>query len=293
MKTIGFLIGKDKELVTALIDNINAVGSKEYDAKLISVGSIEYRDSIDYDVIYDTVSVYLPFLQTYMMTASRTQSRLINKNLYQHPNNHIYYISTANSLGINTPKSVALPSKMHPFGIDAGYMQNLEYPLDWENIFGKFNFPIILKKNYFFPYEDTRAILSADEFFEVYDKSGADILILQEMLDFDDYYIVYTVGKEQRFIKYDPFAFDIKEQFIGSEDLSINKALERKIKQNINKFNKAIGAEINAIEVGIKDDVPFLTQFNNHHLITNSEIIGQENFDWLVEKISEYMISLA
>ncbi len=293
MKTIGFLVGKERELLNTLIDNINAHDSKEYDAKLISVGGVGYRDSIDYDIIYDTASVYLPFLRSYMLAAIRTQSRIINKNLYNHPNNHIYYISIANSLGIHTPKAIALPSKNHPYGIDSSYMQNLEYPLDWDNIFSKFVIPILVKKNYYYPYNESKVIFSPKEFFDIYDNSGSEILVLQEVIDFDEYFIAYTVGKEQLFIKYDPFNCELKEKFLLNESIDLNKSLERKVKQSINKYNKAVGAEINAIEVGIKDDVPFLTQFNNHHLITDSYILGQDNFEWLANSISEYLISLA
>lgn len=292
MKTIGFIVGKDRELVSTLIDTINSYGKKEYDAKLISVGGVEYRDSIDYDIIYDTGSVYLPFLQSYLLTASRTQSRLINKNVYNHSNNHIYYIAIANSLGIQTPKAIALPSKNHPFGIDSSYMQNLEYPLNWNSIFSKFVIPILVKRNYYYPYQENKVIFSPKEFFEIYDNSGAETLVLQEVVDFDEYFIAYTVGREQIFIKYDQFKNELSEKFILNEKVELSKTTERKVKQTINKFNKAIGAEINAVEVGIKDDVPFLTQFNNYHLITDSYILGQENFEWLVKTISEYLISL-
>lgn len=291
MKTIGFIVGKDRVLADTLIEKLNSIGKKEYDAKLISAGGIRYQEQLDYDVIFDTGSVYLPFLQTYMMSAARSISKIINKNLYLHPNNHIYYIATANDLGINTPNVMALPSKEHPYGVAAEYMQNIEYPLNWDNIFSKFVIPILVKKNYYYPYEQCTVIFSQKEFFEIYDRSGSDILVLQEVIDFDDYYIVYTVGKEQIYIKYDPFGNTIYEKFKPNEEVNLNKALEKKIKQNINKFNKAIGAEVNAIEVGIKDDVPFLTQFNNHHLITNPDLIGEDNFNTVSEKILNLLIS--
>ncbi len=290
MKRIGFLAGEEREFINDVISNINKHNSKNISAEMAQIGGIEYSKKNKYDVIFDTVSEYVPFFSAFIRTSSLSNTKIINKNIYFIPDDALYFNSVANDLKIKVPRTIALPSKHHPAGTNSEFMYNLEFPLKWESVFEHIQFPALLKPIKHSNYLNSHTVYNPNEFFSIYDLTGCEVMIIQEFIQFEEYYRIYSIGDEQRIIRYIPNQ-PLLTRFADNPAV-MDKALEKQIKQLSAKFNKKIGIDFNAIEIAVKAGVPYFTEFINIDPFTSSAMLKPNNYQWLVKTMTDYLCSL-
>lgn len=291
MKKIGFLVGEDKDFINDLIQAINKNPNSSAHSEYIEVGAIGTNDLTSYDVIYDRLSDYVPFFASYLKYVSLKKTKIINKNLLFNQDDSIYKFSLLNELQINCPKVVALPSKQHPAGVNSSFMSNLQFPLDWDGIFNYVGFPAIVKSNHFSSNRQSQIVYSINEFFSIYNLTGNEVQILQEFIEYDEYFRVYSIGNKQKIMGYDP-NYPLLSRFHNNSE-KINPKLEKKIQQMVQKINKKMGVDFNAIEIGIKEGVPYITEIINSDPYTSLSILKSENYNWLLSNMTEFLLSLA
>lgn len=289
MKTIGILGGEDREFTNDLITLINQDESGSISAEMLQIGAIFNSDIKKYSVLLDRVADYVPFFGSYIRLALLGGVPVINSKLYFIPDDALYFNSIASNLKLNVPRTTALPSKQHPAGTNSEFMYNLEFPIDWNLVFDRIQFPAILKPNKVSPYYNSHIVYNPNEFFSIYDLTGSDIMILQEYINYDEYYRVYTVGKENKIMGYNPNA-PLLSRFSQTNNV-IDKSIEKAILSSVKKFNSKLGIDFNAIEVAVKDGVPFLTEIINIDPFTSSAILKTENYNWLLNTMANYLIS--
>lgn len=289
MKTIGILGGEDREFTNDLITMINQSNSIAISAEMIQIGAIFNSDIKGYSVLFDTVADYVPFFASYLRLAMLNAVPVINSKLYFTPDDALYFNSIACNLKLNVPRTTAVPSKQHPIGTNSEFMYNLEFPIDWNLVFDRIQFPAILKPNKVSPYYNSHIVYNSNEFFSIYDLTGSDVMILQEYINYDAYYRVYTVGSEYKIMEYNPNA-PLLSRF-NQTNSAIDKSIEKAIIKSVKKFNNKLGIDFNAIEVAVKEGIPYLVEIINIDPFTSSAILKAENYNWLLNTMTNYLIS--
>ncbi len=289
MKKIGFLTGLDSELTFDLMENINSKGLTNIKAELIKTGGLTLNQKFDYNLILDRVSHDVPYFISYLKAASEQGVKILNYEVINSPEDYYLLYYKLDKLKINIPRTVILPSKNHPAGTNAEFMKNFIYPLNWEEIFDYVGFPAYIKPNRYNIFAKSHIIYNPREFFSIYDLTGSEVMLLQEFIKYDEYYRIYNIGKnQQRIMKYDP---NLQLKFRFEDGIAkIDKTLEKIIKTTALKINNAFKVEFNAIEIAIKDGVPYFTEFINIDPYSSMDILKPDNYNWLLENLADYLI---
>ncbi len=56
---------------------------------------------------------------------------------------------------------------------------------------------------------------------------------------------------------------------------------------------RALGYDLNTVEFAVEDDIPYAIDFMNPAPDAGYESVGPENFEWIVEAVSEMAIARA
>ena len=108
-------------------------------------------------------------------------------------------------VGVKVPKTVLLPSFERPTDTDENSLRNLAYPLDWDGIFEYIGFPAFFKPFAGGGWKNVYKVNNREEFFDAYHATGQLVMMLQEEIDFTDYYRCYCLGrKDVRLMEYNP-----------------------------------------------------------------------------------------
>lgn len=290
MKKIGILYGSEKSFPLELIKYINSKKS-EAKASSIIIGAVKNNDKTNYDLIYDRISHFVPMYQSYLKMAIYSGCKVINNPNSNCIDNNFFQTVFAKKNKLKVPKTVLLPSKELPDGINPEHLHNLMYPINWEEVFDYVGFPAILKPNKGYNLFNAYKVYNPSEFFSAYDLTGKTTMILQESIDYDVYYRAFTIGKNDvRIVEYNP---------IKPIHLRYNRGetqISSKLSKEINKIAATISdffeLYFNSVEIAVKDNVPYIINFLNPAPKCDKELMWEEDFNWLIEKTGDMLINL-
>ncbi len=292
MKKIGILFGQENTFPQAFVDRVNSKKVKGIKAELAQVNVVEQGKSTQYDVLIDRISQDIPFYRAYLKNAALTGTAVINNPFWWSADDKFFNNAIATKIGVAVPKTVILPSNQHPPDTNANSMRNLEYPLDWEYIFNYVGFPAFFKpfagggwKNVYNP-QDKK------EFFRDYHETGTLVMLLQEAIDFTEYFRCYCLDRQDvRIMQYDP-----KQPHhlrYVKDPKPIEAKLLKKIEEDVLKINNALGYDFNTVEFAIRDGIPYAIDFGNPAPDADINSVGEENFEWVVEAAANMAIRKA
>ncbi len=292
MKNIGVLFGNEKSFPQTLIDRINTLKPKEVLAESIIVGAVRIDQLPRYQVILDRVSNAVPYYRSILKLAALNGSHVINNPFWKCADDNFFNAVLAQRLDIKVPKTAIIPSKEMPEGTGAITMRNLQYPLDWDYVFDYVGFPCILKPNLGSGAYTSFKVYNANEFFSTYDLTGQKLMIVQEAIDYQDYFRVYTIGyKYTKIMKYNP------EQPMhlrySLEDPVLDDALQIKIENVCKTLCKSLGFDFNAVEVAIKDGEVYVMDCLNPTPNADREFLKDNNFEWIVDTMADYLVEVS
>jgi glutathione synthase/RimK-type ligase-like ATP-grasp enzyme len=292
MNKIGILYGMEETFPIAIIEKINNSKIKGITAELIKLGTVSMNDEPEYSVILDRVTGEVPYYLSYLKNAVLNGTQVVNNPFWSSSDDNFFHSALATKIGIKVPKTAILPSKEHPHGTSSESMRNLVFPLEWDAVFKYIGFPAYLKPNRGNGLYNAYKVYNAQEFFSAYDLTGNTLMILQEAMEFEEYYRCYAIGKKYvRIMKYDPRK-PLHLRY-STEKLNINDKLKSKLEKICIQINTALGFKFNAVEFAIKDGKPYATNFLDPIPNTEHQILHDENFEWLVNTTSDYLIELA
>jgi hypothetical protein len=190
------------------------------------------------------------------------------------------------------PRTALLPSKEHPAGTSSDTFRNLVFPLSWDEIFEYIGFPAYIKPNNESPLISSYKVYNPSEFFAAYDFTGNNTMILQQSIEYEEYYRCYAIGsKHVRIISYDPFK-PLHLRF-NSKDKKIQPKLEKQLVKSTVALCKALGLDFNCVEFAVSDGVAYATESFNVAPIIEESFFNEDDFAWLVETTANYLIDLA
>ncbi|NTW48692.1 MAG: hypothetical protein HGB19_02980, partial [Chlorobiales bacterium] len=204
---IGILRGYEQSFPEGLLASINRVAredGKNVVADFMMIEGTRSENISEYAVILDRISHKMPFFRTVLKGVALSGTAIVNNPFWSSTDEPFFDLSLAHTLGVATPRTILLPSHSHPVGMTSEAMRNLVFPLDWQTYFQYVKFPLWLKPAQKTSEKDLHKAHTAEEFFGIYDRSGDWCMIMQEDIDYSEFYRCYRIGEELKIMPYDP-----------------------------------------------------------------------------------------
>ncbi|HEV8283186.1 MAG TPA: hypothetical protein VGQ09_02685 [Chitinophagaceae bacterium] len=291
MKKIGILFGKERSFPMAFVERINSKNISGISAEPVHISKAVQGEPSGYSVIIDRISQDVPFYRTWLKNAALTGTAVINNPFWWSADDKYFNNCLMTQAGVPVPKTVILPSRELPTDTSDDSFSNLEYPLDWNSMFAYVGFPAYMKPFAGGGWKNVYKLNNADEFYEKHNETGQLVMLLQEEIVFEEYYRCYCVGRKYvRIMSYEPrnphhlrYAADFKP---SQERLA-------QMEEIVLKINQYLGYDFNTVELAIRDGIPYAIDFCNPAPDAERTSVGEENFEWVVETMTNYAIERA
>jgi len=294
-KKVGIIFGQEDTFPWAFINKVNELGNGEVIAEPVQIDKVQQGIDYGYHVILDRMSQGVPFYRSYVKNASLMGTAVINNPFWFSADEKFFNNCLAMELGIPVPKTVLLPSNERPDDTSEKSFRNLVGPLDWDYIFNYIGFPAYMKPFDGGGWKDVYKVDNADALFASHAETGQLVMMLQEEINFDDYFRVYCVG--QKYVHIMPYApkKPFHERYVSEIKATgeEREKLLKKIHDYTLKLNKALGYDFNTVEFAVRDGIPYAIDFCNPAPDADLHSVGQENFDWIVEHSAKYAVEKA
>jgi hypothetical protein len=292
VKKIGVLFGVENTFPGALVDKINSLEIEGIQAEFVQVGGVRMADPSGYAVIVDRISHDLPFYRSYLKNAALTGTEIINNPFWWSADDKFFNYALASKLGIAVPRTVLLPHKHFPPQISERSLRNLEYPLEWDGIFDYVGFPAFLKPHDGGGWRDVFHVHNRADFFHAYNQTRDLCMTLQAAVNFKEYFRCYVVGQtEVRIMPYDPRRPHAERYVLDPP--AYDKKLLKRVEKDAITLCKALGYDLNTVEFGVEDGIPYAIDFMNPAPDADLHSVGKESFEWIVDAVARLAIKKA
>jgi glutathione synthase/RimK-type ligase-like ATP-grasp enzyme len=292
VKKIGVLFGMENTFPPALVEKINSMRVPDVTAEAVQIGGVKMAVPSGYAVIVDRISHDIPFYRAFLKNAALTGTAVINNPFWWSADDKFFNYALASQLGVAIPPTVLLPHKQHPPNTTERSHRNLEYPLNWDEVFAYVGFPAFLKPFDGGGWKDVYKVDSPDDFFRAYDQTRDLCMTLQRGVNFKEYFRCYVVGQEHvHIMQYDPRA-PHHERYVKNAPPVERELLER-VERDALTLCRALGYDLNTVEFAVEDGIPYAIDFMNPAPDADIFSVGEENFRWIVDRVAELAVRKA
>ena len=292
MKKIGILFGQENTFPPAFVERVNSKKEKGITAEFVKIDKVIQGDPSGYDVIIDRISQDVPFYRAFLKNAALNGTAVINNPFWWSADEKFFNNALMTKLDVAVPKTVLLPSNQHPDDTNANSFRNLDYPLNWDAMFSYVGFPAYFKPFAGGGWKNVYRLESPDDFFKAYNETGQLVMMLQEEIQFTEYFRCYALDKKDfHIMRYDPKQPHHLRYVINPEP--IDKTLMEKLMKSLTTISNALGYDFNTIELAIRDGIPYAIDFCNPAPDAEKTSVGEENFNWIVEAAANMAIRRA
>lgn len=291
MKKIGILHGKERTFPEAFVERINSKQVAGVTAEPVRIDKVMQGVATEYAVIVDRISQDVPFYRAYLKNAALMGTAVINNPFWWSADEKFFNNCLATRIDVPVPKTVILPSRDLPDDTSEQSFSNLAYPLDWEGIFNYVGFPAYMKPFAGGGWKNVYRLDSMDDFFEKHAETGQLVMLLQEEIQFEEYYRCYCIGgKYVRIMPYEP-RNPHHLRYVAS--FTPSPVRLKQMEEIVLRINKYLGYDFNTVELAVRDGVPYAIDFCNPAPDADRNSVGEENFNWVVETAATYAIEKA
>jgi len=289
---IGVLFGMEESFPPALVERINAMGVPGVSAEFVNIGGIRMDEPSRYRVIVDRISHDIPFYRAYLKNCVLSGTSVINNPFWWSADDKFFNYALAQRLGVAIPPTVILPHKEHPAGTSDKSMRNLQYPLNWEEVFAYIGFPAFLKPFDGGGWKDVFQVRSVKEFFGAYDQTHTLCMTLQKAVNFKEYFRCYVIGQEKvHIMPYDPRRPHAERYVLDPP--AYDPALIARVERDAITLCKALGYDLNTVEFAVEDGIPYAIDFMNPAPDAERRSVGEANFEWIVGAVADLAVKKA
>lgn len=295
VKKIGVLRGMETTFPDGLVHFINEnYGSKGIVAEFVKLDCVRDRGDREYDVILDRISHEVPFYRSFLKWTALKGTYVVNNPFWWSADDKFIDNVIADAAGVAVPRTVILPHKNQlPNTTDASY-RNLIHPIDWDSIFEFVGFPAFLKPHDGGGWRGVTKVSNPDELFAAYDESGTDCMMLQEGIEFEDYFRCYGVGRSDvRIMRYNPGAANSQARYDEVDPSPIPAKMQKKVKQDVLALCRALGYDFNTVEFAVRDGIPYAIDFMNPAPDADYNSVGKENYEWVIKTVAKFLVKKA
>ena len=286
---IGLIVGREWSFPPAFIEEVNR-RDEGVIAEYVTLGGTRMDEPCEYAVIIDRISHEVPYYRSFLKQAALQGATIVNNPFMWTADDKLFEAALATSLGIASPKTLALPNKEYVPGIkhDEG-LRNLAYPLDWNRIIEYIGLPCILKDAHGGGWRDVYVCHTIEEVWEHYNGSGLLTMILQEFIEWDQFVRCIVLGQENVL----PIRYDPKERKYHIDHDHLSPELGQQIVDESLKLCRALGYDMNSMEWAIRDGVPYAIDFMNPAPDMDINSLSPHYFEWAVKGMADMAIKLA
>ena len=292
-KVIGLLVGRENTFPGPFLDLVNKRGASDgITAELAVLGGTPELFEPYHAVLVDRISHEVPYYRAHLKSAVLLGTTVINDPFWWQADEKFFECTLARKLGVAVPKTIVLPNKQYIPDIDhVRSLRNLQFPLDWERLIEYTGLPAVLKPNTGGGWKDVFIVHSLEELITAYDQTGLKTMILQEYIDWDDYVRCICIGRQNILpIRYNPRApFEDRYQI----SRPVEGALRDQAIKDARTLVEALGYDMDTVEFAVKDGVLYAIDFLNPAPDFDNFSIKEDNFMWVLEKMTDLVLSYA
>jgi hypothetical protein len=289
MLKIGLIVGREWSFPPAFIEEV-ARRDEGVVAEYVKLGGTRMDEAVDYAVIIDRLSHEVPYYRTFLKHAALHGVTVVNNPFMWSSDDKLFGASLATTLGIPSPKTIALPNREYaPWIKHDESLRNLRYPLDWDEILEYVGLPCLLKDAHGGGPKDAYVCRSLTDLIHNYNSSGLLTMIVQEFIEWDQFVRCLAFGqKEVLPMKYDP-----KERQYLVEPDHISAELCSQIVNDSRTLMRALGYDMCSLEWAVRDGVPYAIDFMNPAPDLELNSLTPHYFEWAVSHMADLAIRLA
>ncbi len=288
-KKIGLLVGPEEALAEAFVARCN--GRPAVTAELAVIGGTAAEHISPYDALLDRFSHRLAHYRYYLRAAALAGTSVLNDPFWASSYDRFFGWSVAARLGLRVPHTVMLPQNAYPDGIDHGRcLRNLEYPLGWDAIKDYVKFPAVLKPIDKGNGPGLAPVHDLGSLFGAFNCSGASVMVLQERVEADVLVRCLCIGPEQALLQQRGAAGG---GLVHGEPSGLSAEQRGAIAEAALGLSEALGLEVNAVELGVKDDALWVLDPADPFPDLAPESLGEEHFDAAVDALVDLTVKCA
>ena len=291
MKKIGILFGKERSFPEAFIRKVNSMEDPEFQAEAVQIDKVIQGQDSGYAVIIDRISQDVPFYRAFLKNAALCGTAVINNPFWESADEKFFNNCLATRIGVPVPRTVILPSRELPEDTANESFSNLAYPLDWDHIFSYISFPAYMKPFAGGGWKNVYKVADREDFFLKHHGTGQLVMLLQEEISFDQYYRCYCIGS--KYVRIMPYEPRNPHHLRYQADFIPDPALHAALEQHVVRLNRYLGYDFNTVEFAVRDGIPYAIDFCNPAPDADPLSVGQENFQWVVDKAADYALERA
>ncbi len=291
---VGLLVGRERTFPDALIAEI-ARRDVGVTCEYAAFAAPDIADPPPYDVLIDRISHEVVCYQPYLKQAALAGTRIINNPFWRIVDDKFFNAALARRIGIAVPKTILLPSKAYPPSIvGASLERNMRF-VDWDAIEAKLGYPMFMKPHWGGGWRDVTKIDDRAALMAAYDKSGDKTMILQQGIVWTQYVRAIVIGqRDVRPALWDPRLTHFERYKNATTSMpKLSFTLEEKVAEQALTITQALGYDMNTVEFGIQDGVPYAIDYMNSAPDFDISSLGDDHFEWVVRHMAELVIDRA
>jgi hypothetical protein len=277
-------------LVAYINDNYPGQGVR---AEFVQLDILTMDDAPVYDAVLDRISHEVPFYRSALKQMALQGTYVCNNPFWWSADDKFIDNTIAERVGVAVPKSAILPHKQHPPNTSDTSFRNLVYPLGWDRIFDYVGFPCFLKPHDGGGWRAVTKCDSPEDVYAAYDESGTDCMMLQEGIEFEDYFRCYGVGqRDVRIMRYNPNA----QMHLRYKDVNpdaIAPDLYERVERDVLAICRALGYDLNTVEFAVRDGIPYAIDFMTPAPDADFHAVGLESYEWVIKKMADFLVEKA
>ncbi len=292
MKKIGILHGMERSFPQAFVEQVNKMNMKGIVAESVLIDMVQQGKATDYAVIIDRISQDVPYYRAYLKNAASTGTAVINNPFWWSADEKFFNNALAVKIGVPVPKTVILPSHERPIDTKEDSFSNLKFPLSWDQVFEHIGWPAFMKPHAGGGWKHVYKLNNPAEFFEAYRQTGQLVMMLQEEIQFTEYFRCYCLGRKYiKVMQYEPRNPHDLRYVVTTGPAS--EKMVKTVTDFVLQLNQALGYDFNTVEMAVREGVPYAIDFCNPAPDADVKSVGQENFDWVVEHAAKMAVERA
>ncbi len=294
MKKIGILFGQENTFPQAFIDRVNYKAREmnlDISAEFVQIDKVIQGEPLKYHVIIDRISQDVPFYRAFLKNAASSGTAVINNPFWWSADEKFFNNALMTKIGVPVPKTVILPSNQLPTDTTHNSFRNLTFPLDWEGIFSYIGFPAYFKPHAGGGWKSVYKVTNIDEFFKAYNETEQLVMMLQEEIQFDEYYRCYCLDRQDVWVM--PYEPRNPHHLRYLKDTTVAPEKNKMLTDVVLKINRALGYDFNTVELALRDGIPYAIDFCNPAPDADVHSVGEANFEWIVEAAANMAIRRA
>ncbi len=292
MKKIGILFGQENTFPQAFIDRVNEKNVDGIRAEAVSIEQVRQGHPTEYAVIIDRISQDVPFYRAYLKNAAISGTAVVNNPFWWSADEKFFNNALALKTGVAVPNTVLLPSNNRPDDTDENSFRNLKFPFDWDSIFEYIGFPAYMKPHSGGGWKSVYRVENPDDLFAKHAETGQLVMMLQEEIQFSEYFRCYYLGGDRvHIMQYEP-RNPHHLRYVRNGPPVDQKILD-KVHEGVIKLNHALGYDFNTVEFAVRDGIPYAIDFCNPAPDADIHSVGEDNFAWIVENAANFAIERA